>query len=274
VKYVTDIDNIDKYNIVYFLDTGGIGVLGEIGRKILDSNLIKIIIDHHHVEEEFINKFDIILSNPDASSTIEIILNILAKYIPISYIDRRYFTGILTTIYVETRFLTLASSDALYWFMKFRRITGIDVDEVRRIVSYQPDISERIAVLKALKRMQIYRYNDRLLSLTEVSAYMNQASAHLSRIGADIVIIYSGKKRDCRIHIRIGDSILKRYNIDLYEFLKKFYSGDERVSYGGHIGLINIEFKGGTCSKFIEEFISGLLKFLKDRYNLAFSQLK
>jgi len=273
IKYVTDIDDIGGYNIVYFLDTGGVGVLGEIGRRILDSKLIKIIMDHHHVEKEFINKFDIILSNPDASSTLEIILNVITRFIPISAIDRRYYSGILTAIYVETRFLTLASSDALYWFTRFKRASGLDIEEIRKIISYQPDISEKIAVLKAMKRMQLYRYTDHLLSVTEVSAYMNQASAHLSRVGVDIVVIHSSRKKDCRIHIKVGDNILKKYHIDIYEFLRMFYDENKEVSFGGHLGLINIEYKGNKCKKFIEEFISRLLKFLKERYNLIFTRL-
>jgi len=264
-----------KYNVIYFLDIGGVGVLGKEGEKLLKFGGMKILIDHHQKIPEFEKYFNIIIVDPSYSSTTEIVLNIISRFIHMQWLEDKYKIAILVTLYVETRFLNYASNNALYWFSLFTKELGIKAFELRRYVVYEESISEKIAVLKTLKRMRIYRYEDIILVISEVSAFMSQVSSILARLGGDIIVIYTSKRGRCRIHIRLSDMLSSKYKINLFtDLIKPKYMGRMDVTFGGHKNLINIEYNGTGCNSFIEDFIQTLREHLAVRYGFNFKYLE
>lgn len=274
-KYIDNIDKTEEFDIAYFLDTGGFEVIGDIGLKILDNDkIIKILVDHHQPVSDFIDKFNIKLTNPDSSSTLELILDIISRYCSIAKFKPNLLKAILVTIYVETRFLSLASRDALFWFTRIKDLVEIGIEDIRKLLFHEIPLSEKIAVLKAFKRMEVYRARNYLMVITNVSAYMNQVSSQLSRLGVDIAIVYTSKKKQCKVHIRLSDLILNETGVNLYDDLLNEMSRETRhISYGGHLGLLNIEYKDKECDEFLEKFKLKLFRVFEKKYQLHFKKL-
>jgi len=143
--------------------------------------------------------------------------------------------------------------------------------DIYKVIRAEVSLSEKLAYLKALKRMKVYRGNNIILVITNVSAYLSQVSSILHRIGGDIVLVYTDKKKQCKVNIRIKEELLREYNIDVSRDLLK---NMQEISYGGHKTLLNIEYKGKTsCKKFIERFISSFTNYLEDTLSTKFNEI-
>ena len=98
--------------------------------------------------------------------------------------------------------------------------TGLDFSEVLKAIETPPDISERIAVLKAMKRIETWRIGDLLLAFSRVSSHEAAAARALVKAGADISVVVAEKEREVRISSRGRPWILEK-GIDLSDIFKK-----------------------------------------------------
>ncbi|HEW93700.1 hypothetical protein DRN87_00340 [Candidatus Geothermarchaeota archaeon] len=272
-NYLYDISNeeIRKYQVAFFLDVGGSDVLGEAGAKILSSrDLIKILVDHH-VKTSFIDRFNVSIVDTSASSTIEIILDIISRYSPLTWLKDKYMKLCILALYLETNFLRYATPYALKWITFLMREAGFKFSDIHKVIRAEASFSEKLAYLKALKRMRVYRGNSIILVITNVGAYLSQVSSILHRIGGDIILVYTDKKKQCRVNIRIKEELLQEHSIDVFRDLLK---NMQEISYGGHKTLLNIEYKGKvSCRKFLERFISSFTNYLENALSTKFNEI-
>lgn len=69
------IDVADKADLIIALDFNQLSRVDELEKHVLDSNAFKILIDHHPMPD--VDSFDLIISNPEVSSTAELLFWIL-----------------------------------------------------------------------------------------------------------------------------------------------------------------------------------------------------
>ena len=268
-KKIVFIDEVPKRRdiLLIFVDVGGEGTLSDY-KKLLEYPCRKWLIDHHISTESFRDKFDEVFIDPDASSTLEIILlSGWGKIRPKRFFNKSEIRLMLYALIVETRFLYLSGWRTLEVISRLLEIHG---DEARlgsfiKKLGRKPALSERIAILKGFQRMALYRHGEYLMGITRVSAFQNIVSSKLVSSGLDIVIVYSAKeKKGCKIHIRISDNIRRRLHINVVDEIIKKLEEEYGGLGGGHAQLGNIQFPTKVCGE-INSILAFILNILEER---------
>jgi phosphoesterase RecJ-like protein len=93
---------------------------------------------------------------------------------------------------------------------------GASLDKVlKALQSPPPDISQRIARLKAAKRMHVLRAGELIIAITHVGAYEASAARALLDLGADVAIIVSEHGAETRVVARARKDAEEKYGIHL-----------------------------------------------------------
>jgi len=109
---------------------------------------------------------------------------------------------------------------------------GAEFSEVLKLLETPVDISERIAVLKALRRLDAWRIGDLLLAVSRVKSHEAASCRALVKTAADVAVVVAERENEVRISSRGRDWILGR-GLDLSVIFKevgKMVGG----SGGGH----------------------------------------
>lgn len=264
LKFVEDVDCSGKCALI-FVDVGGEETLSGY-RGLLDFNNMKMLIDHHVPMEKFHKKFNILFADPTSSSSLEIILREIYGYIDLEkFFSKRDFRLMIYTLIVETRFLHLSNwktLELLSFLMK--RLGDARLGDYYRRLFRTPSLSEKLAILKGFQRLRIFRYNDLLMGITNVSAFQNSVSSKLVSGGLDIVIVYSAKK-ECKVHIRLSDKVRKRTKLNAVKDIIKVLGNEFGGSGGGHAQLGNIVFSHRKCRLDIMSVVSEIINILEKK---------
>ncbi|GEM_PF-5438633 len=158
----------------------------------------KVIIDHHKEEdsrERAVKRID-----PSKASTSEMVALMFEEFgiKP----DRDVAEKLLLGIIYDTNLFLHASPRSFKAAAYLRSFTG----EISEFYEYRPDLSARIASLKAAQRMEISRVGDKIVAVSRVSAHESKAASDILRLGADVSIVYSDK----RVVIRSREPILDK----------------------------------------------------------------
>ena len=142
--------------------------------------------------------------------------------------------------------------------------TGVRFADVLNTIEGEVDFSERVAVLRALGRIEVYRLGELLVCFTEIGSFESQTARALVKAGADIAFVFDRKKEELRVSSRAKKSIEEK-GIDLSKMfieVGKIIGG----TGGGHptAGSAN-----GRNVKAIPEVIEFLLGELEKVYGRA-----
>jgi len=143
------------------------------------------IIDHHQIPMYVIKNTDAILIHELSPSTCEIVYKMLKKF-KIDPPKEIYFM-LLIGILFDTKQLSLASCETLKIVAEITE-KGINYRDAINYLRHVPDISERMAKLKALTRSKIKRVGDYIIVFTHVSSFHGLISSMLVSLGADVAI--------------------------------------------------------------------------------------
>lgn len=183
-----------------------------------------LIIDHHPKGK--LAEKAVCLIDEKEKSTSQLIYKIMKKLN--CKFSKNTQKIIAAGIIADTAHLRLADKEV------FKILSELDIDfsEVFKLLEIPQDVSEKIAILKATRRMDLYKFNDIILAISNLASHEAAACRGILRLGADIAVVITKKKKEMRISSRAKNKILK-YNLDLSEVFKevgKFIEG----SGGGH----------------------------------------
>lgn len=134
----------------------------------------------------------------------------------------------LTADTAHLRMAALKEFEDLVFLLK----AGADFGDVLRLLETPVDLSERIAVLKAARRMDVWRIGDLLLAVSHVKSHEAASCRALVKMGADVAVVVAERENEVRISSRGRDWILGK-GIDLsviFREVGKIIGG----SGGGH----------------------------------------
>ncbi|MDT7889852.1 MAG: DHH family phosphoesterase [Desulfurococcales archaeon] len=200
----------------------------------------------------------------EASSTTELCTLMLEETstgIPTPQLSNTIMAGIL----YDTRGLVLASIaaiEATRYLMKW----GARISDALQIIRRSPGIDERIARLKAMSRVKIYRARNILLCITRVGAYEASAAQILMGGGCDITIVIS-EKDETRVVVRCSEDLCRDKGLGelILEDLVKIYGG----GWGGHrlaaVASIRAPY---------EELLESIPRLLGDRLGIVFNPIE
>jgi len=189
---LTSKPSIEKADFIVLLDTNTVQQLDEWGERVKATNSPLVVIDHHASHPETERLATLSVTDEEASSTCEIVYEFFreAEVKPGEVEAKALFLGIA----FDTRHFVLASSSTLKTVADLIE-AGVNAKETLPLLSLPIHPSERIARLKAGKRVKLMKMDGWLVALSHVSAYQASAARALIGLGAHVAIV-AGQRAD------------------------------------------------------------------------------
>lgn len=251
-----------KAEILLILDTNNLDQI------MLDDdsniNLLKIpyiFIDHHYFKEKSDNKnlnitsLNIIFE--DYSSTAEIILQLFETYnIPLNNPLKILF---ISAILIDSGFFKHGDNNTIQNVGKLL-CEDIQFQDIRALLKNDIDISEKIAKIKGLQRLELIREGKYLIGITNVSSFGAAVASMLITIGFDVSIVISKESKFSRINTRARKKICEETGLNLAKILEQIsekYEGNG----GGHDGAASLTIDNESDYN-ITELVENIKKYL------------
>ncbi|MHA1150244.1 MAG: DHH family phosphoesterase [Promethearchaeota archaeon] len=251
---------LSKYNIIFILDTNNINHVDALKDYSLETmNQQIIFIDHHfHSNNLSLDKYSIICS--EYSSTSEIILEIYEKCK--KNIPKPNKILLLAGLLTDSGFFKYGTNKTI---INASKLVGKDINysDVLSLLTKERTLSEKIAIIKGIQRVNLIRVKDFLIGVSHVGSYEAEVASFLIKNGFDVGIVLSEKKYDFRISMRAKKILCNQTRLNLGEILadisKKF-----NAHGGGHDGAASINGKDNH-----KELLNKIIERIKEYLNKA-----
>lgn len=253
-----------EVELLIMLDSSTLEQISPLDRDIKKAEKIAVI-DHHVPHSDTKDIADFYLVDESAPSTAEVIYE-LVEDAGIEISDRSRF-AVLTGILADSALLKFATPKTIKTVSKLLD-SGADYQKALDLIIFQEeDISQKIACLKAAKRMEIHRIDDWILVTSKVSAFESRAANGLVSLGADCVFMGSTAKDGVKISARGSQNFLRKTGInlgrDVMPRVGEFVGG----SGGGHREAAGVKSESGDIDAALDECVrvmEGLIKLHKE----------
>lgn len=223
--------SITEADALVLLDTNTIQQLDEWAGRIRTSKAPIIVIDHHASHPQTEQLATLSVADENASSTCEIVyrffmdMNVrLAKNEA-----RALFLGIA----FDTRHFILANSTTLKIVADLID-AGVNARETLGQLSLPMEESERLARLKASKRIRLFRIDRWVVACSHVGAYQASAARALIYLGAHVAVVAGQRDEKLRVSMRATEEFYRRTGLHLGRELAKPLGEYLRGMGGGH----------------------------------------
>ncbi len=191
-----------------------------------------ILVDHHEVNtltDSAIMK----LYEPKRKSTSEIVAYVLfASGVNLMH---DYLTLLIGGILHDSRFLYLADGVTFSILSDLIRLGGDYVRARNLLIKRTPmEYSERIARLKAMSRLGIYKSGKYVIAITCIGAYEGNVLKSLLDCGADISIAIAPRDEGFRVTVRVNEEVVSELGKPLAGLLTSYLAELLGGSGGGH----------------------------------------
>jgi len=223
--------NFEKIDMLVLLDTNTIQQLDGWAEHVKASKAPLIVIDHHASHPDTEKLAVLCIADETASSTCEIIYRFF-KELNVKF-TKEEAQALFLGMAFDTRHFILANS---YTFKAVAELLnhGINAKEALSMLSLSMDLSERIARLKASRRMKIMKINNWIIAFSYVSAYQASAARALIGLGAHVAIVAGEREEALRISLRATNDFYERTRIHLGRDIAKPLGEYFHGMGGGH----------------------------------------
>jgi len=222
---------IEDADILILLDTNTIQQLDNWAGLVKASTAPLVVIDHHASHPETEKLAFLCVADENAASTCEIVykfykdLNIK----PSKDEAKALFIGIA----FDTRHFILAKS-ATFKTVADLIDAGVNVEESLSLLSLPMEESERIARLKASRRVKLLKIGDWIIALSHVGAYQASAARALISLGAHVAVVAGQRGDTLRISLRATNDFYNKSNVHLGRDIAKPLGEYLKGMGGGH----------------------------------------
>jgi len=231
VEITSDEPNFEDADVIVMLDTNTIQQLGEWSKKIVESSSPLIVIDHHASHPETEKIATLCISKENSSSTCEIVYSFYKELglTPSKKEAEALFLGIA----FDTKHFILANSNT---FKAAAELVdaGVNAGEALSRLSLPMDHSERVARLKACRRLKLLRIDNWLIAFSHVRAYQASAARALVEIGAHLAMVGGQRNDELQISIRSSQEFYRQTGFHLGRDLAKPLGDYLHGMGGGH----------------------------------------
>lgn len=190
------------YEVLIVLDTHARSLLGRFSIEKAD-----IVIDHHLKQDSIDAKHAVI--DPSYCSTSEIIYEILKD---LGGVNETAAACLLAGVISDSAGFKNANRRTFRYVHELMEISKIDYGQILETIESQPDVSQRIAVIKAIQRSELEQVGSFLIATSNVNACESLAAEALVNLGADVAFVaYSGD--DARISSRMRSGLEGKLNL-------------------------------------------------------------
>jgi len=250
---------IEEADAIVLLDTNTIQQLADWAERVRTARAPLIVVDHHasHPETELLAK--LIITEEESSSTCEIVYKFFKELsiIPSEIEAKALFLGIT----FDTRHFVLAKSSTLKTVADLID-AGVKAEETLSLLSLPMDQSERIARLKACRRVKLMKVNDWLLAFSHVSAYQASAARALISLGVHVAAVGGQREEKIQISLRATKEFYKETEIHLGRDIAKPLGEYLKGMGGGHSlsagvnGTGDLEASLKRCARLLREALA------------------
>ena len=173
---------------------------------------------------------------------------------------------ILCGIVADTAFLRIACKEDIDVVDEL--LNYVELSEIFDALSVKEDISERIAKLKVMRRVELYRIRDLIIAFSRAGSFESRAAVSIIKMGADVAVVFNVKKNEIRISARVRKYLSS--DIDLVKMLKMAEPLIDG-SVGGHAGAASAN---GRNPNRINEVRKVILKGFEKRANSVSKLIK
>jgi len=207
-----------------------------------------IIIDHHQKAAEIPagSAFD-----SEAASTTEVIYGLFKKY-KIKFAEN-IAKAIIYGIIADTGGMRFAKTKTFALMAEILAGFNLDYQNLLSEIHEERDMSERIAWLKAARRVEFRNVKNKLIVTSEIAAFESSAASKLMGLGADVVLVVSQKPGETRV---VGRA---RHGINIAEIFTKV-ANELKGTGGGHPGACVMNLQEGKDKEALRKVISELEK--------------
>lgn len=255
---LTPSPHIEQADTIILLDTNTIQQLDEWAQRIKASTAPIIVIDHHASHPETQKLATLCIADENAASTCEIIYTFYKtlQLKPAKDEAKALFLGIA----FDTRHFILAKSTT------FKTIAdlidaGVNVESLS-LLSIPMDESERIARLKASRRVKLLKTGDWIVAFSHVSAYQASAARALIMLGAHVAVVAGQRGDTLRISLRASNDFYEKTKVHLGRDIAKPLGEYMRGMGGGHSVSAGANGKGD-----IEASLKRCVRLLREKLN-------
>jgi len=203
---------IEEADIVALLDTNTIQQLAEWGERVKAAKAKLVVIDHHASHPETERLATLCITDEEASSACEIVYKFFKEAgFTLSEVEAK---AIFLGIAFDTRHFVLAKSNTLKIVADLID-AGVKAEETLSLLALPMDQSERIARLKACKRVKLMKVNNWLLAFSHVSAYQASAARALISLGAHVAAVAGQRGEKIQISLRACKEFYEKTGIHL-----------------------------------------------------------
>ncbi|UCE91264.1 MAG: DHH family phosphoesterase [Methanobacteriota archaeon] len=194
-----------------------------------------IVIDHHARNSAW-NGARIYLCDDTKASCAEIVYELLKA--AQKDIDRDVALALMVGILTDTGSFKYARPGSLIAFAELMERHGTHVDEAIELVSLDVDPSEKISQLRGAQRLKYWKVGDRIVAISQGSAFEASVCKALLHLGADIAFVGSQRDETFRISARATQDVVRR-GVHLGRLLNGVGSETSNGG-GGHPGAAGI----------------------------------
>lgn len=245
-------------DIIVLADTSSFEHLGKLGEQVKQKALELVLIDHHRPVEGMKQQMKHYFVREESASESELILELIhelgAELTPeMAFL---LLAGIISDT-GQFRFAKGATFEAVDALVK----AGAQYSRVLEALRLPEAPSRRIAMLKAARRLRLYKIDNKLVALSKLSSFEADAAAMLIRIGADVAVVGSQEKGKIRLCGRAREELIKGTQLHLGKLmsdLAKQFNG----TGGGHAGAASMTGEGklAEAQKHLLEILRQTLK--------------
>ena len=228
---LTNSPHIEQADAIILLDTNTIQQLDEWAERVKASTAPVIVIDHHASHPETEKLATLCIADENAASACEIVYTFF-KDLQLK-LSKDEAKALFLGIAFDTRHFILARSTT------FKTVAslidaGVNVEESLSLLSLPMDESERIARLKACRRVKLLKIGDWIVAFSRVSAYQASAARALIMLGAHVAVIAGQRYDTLRVSLRASNDFYEKSKVHLGRDIAKPLGEYLQGMGGGH----------------------------------------
>lgn len=217
-----------------------------------------VVIDHHYEREELKTSAAVYISGKRPSCA-EVVIGVL-RDLGITELSEKSRLALMAAMIADTQHLSHAKVATLKDIIGLNA-TDEELERARELIAVPPDVSEKIACLKAMRSVEFERIptpaaGEVILGWCTAGSFESSVANVLLRAGADVAVVAAEKEGFVRIS---GRTRLKTIHLgrDVFEPLGGMHGG----SGGGHAAAASanarVQLKDGirSCTSLIRKLL-------------------
>lgn len=181
----------------------------QLGRIEIEKARKLVVIDHHSAHESLGSVAECYIDDTAMSCTLQI-----SRLFPEFVLDRDSAVLLLAGIVSDSAQLRLLDTETFSLVAGLLERFGLAYSDVLGYMEETPQLSERIACIKAGQRAEMHRIGEFIIATTKVGSFEASAARALVRLGADVAFA-ACEGKEARISARGRTSFIKGNGIQL-----------------------------------------------------------